>query len=130
VPHFIFFGSRSQYIEFGSLQLNFSFFVQFLRYFGNDWPMRLPQSGVSEHCCAGRGLMVAVEESRPTYKNKFGEPLTSFIAFFVARVFNFCSVSFGAIAGSSSRSKATAPETCGVAIDVPEIVFSALSFCQ
>jgi hypothetical protein len=90
--------------------------------------MRFPQSGVSEHGGAGTGLMVAVEESRPTYKSKFGEPFTFFTAFLVARAFNFCSVTLGDMAGSSSRSKATAPETCGVAIDVPDLLTPPLSF--
>lgn len=72
------------------------------------------------------GIVTGVEENT-VYNNRFGVPAGTFVILFgVARLFRADCTDAGEVPGLAWRYNAAAPATCGVAIEVPEIVLVAV----
>ncbi|KOX51980.1 hypothetical protein ADL08_02870 [Streptomyces sp. NRRL F-6492] len=64
----------------------------------------------------------------PTYRSRFGEPVPGLVTTFgVAAAVRAAETWAGVAVGLAARWSAAAPATCGVAIDVPEMVLVAES---
>jgi hypothetical protein len=71
----------------------------------------------------GVGPLVNSEKS-----SRFGEPVPALLTWFRVELFTMAAVTVaGEAVGFVSRNSAATPVTCGVAIDVPEIVLVAVS---
>jgi hypothetical protein len=77
-------------------------------------------AGAGSEVCAGSGGARLGPAISPLYSIRLGDPAPRFFTTpAVALASIFASTSAGEIPGSSSRSKAATPATCGVAMDVP-----------
>src|ERR1041385_248768 len=82
-----------------------------------------PGTGVGVGVGVGVGPPVNSEKS-----SRFGEPVPALLTWFRVEPLMMAAVTVaGDAVGFVSRNKAATPVTCGVAIDVPEIVFVAVS---
>ena len=82
-----------------------------------------PGTGVGVGVGVGGGAPVRSEKS-----NRFGDPVPGLLTLFSVELLMIAAVTVaGEAVGLVSRNKAATPATCGVAIDVPEIVLVAVS---
>ena len=82
-----------------------------------------PGTGVGVGVGVGGGPLVNNEKS-----SRFGEPVPALLTWFrVELLMSAAATVAGDAPGFVSRNNAATPVTCGVAIDVPEIVFVAVS---
>src|SRR6185295_12847108 len=82
-----------------------------------------PGTGVGVGVGVGGGAPVNSEKS-----SRFGEPVPALLTWFGVELLTMAAVTVaGEALGFVSRNNAATPVTCGVAIDVPEIVLVAVS---
>ena len=95
--------------------------------------LTLPDSKprLSNSSAPGMGVGVGVGGGAPVSNEKssrLGEPVPAFVTLFGVELLTIAAVTVaGDAVGFVSRNNAATPATCGVAIDVPEIVLVAVS---